>query len=88
MHQSQRAYLRAAEAKAMKNPVTTYAPITKSLLVMDKSLKEKMGKNLIYAMSLHGLSQYPGAGDEPWDRCHGVDLGLTYSTKDSAKTLR
>ena len=36
--------MRADEAKTMKKPVTTYTPITKSLLIMDKSLEEKMGK--------------------------------------------
>ena len=33
--------MHADEAKAMKKPVTTYAPIIKSLLIMDKSLEEK-----------------------------------------------
>ena len=37
-HKLSMSLMRADEAKAMKKPVTTYAPIAKSLLVMDKSL--------------------------------------------------
>ena len=36
--------MRADEAKAMKKSITTYAQTAKSLLVMDESLEENMGK--------------------------------------------
>jgi hypothetical protein len=74
--------MRADEAKAMKKPVTTYAPIAKSLLVMDKSLEEKMGKefDICYLlakenMAYSKISSNPRAGDASWGRsrpylCH------------------
>ena len=47
----------------MKMPVTAYAPITKSLLVMDKSLEEKMGKkfDICYVLAKENLAfrKYP-----------------------------
>ena len=36
--------LRVEQAKATNAPVTTYAPIAQSLLFMDRSLQERMGK--------------------------------------------
>ena len=43
--------------KAMNRPITTYAPIAKSLLVMDNSLQEKMGKKFdIYYLGKYGVS--------------------------------
>ena len=36
--------LRAEQAKATNAPITAYTLIAKSLLAMDKSLQEKMGK--------------------------------------------
>lgn len=38
--------IHADEAKAMKKPVTTYAPIAMNLLIMDKSLEEKNGEKV------------------------------------------
>ena len=55
--------LRADEAKAMKKPITTYAPIAKSLLVMDRSLEEKMGKkfDICYLLAKENMAfrKYP-----------------------------
>ena len=43
--------------KAMNRPITTYAPIAKSLLVMDNSLQEKMGKKFdICYVGKYGIS--------------------------------
>ena len=46
-HKLSMSLMRAGEAKAMKKPITTHAPIAKSLLVMDKLLEEKMGKKFV-----------------------------------------
>ena len=51
-HKLSMSLLRADEAKAMKELITTYAPIAKNILVMDRSLEEKMGKSLTYVTSL------------------------------------
>ena len=80
-HKLSMSLMRADEANAMKKPIITYAPIAKSLLVVDKSLEEKMGKKfdmLPPCQGEHGFSKIssnPRAGDAPWGRsgpnlCH------------------
>ena len=43
-HKLSMSLLSAEQAKAMNRPITSYAPIARSLLVMDKALEEEMGK--------------------------------------------
>jgi hypothetical protein len=81
--------MRANEAKAMKKPVTTYAPIATSLLVMDKSLEKKMGKkfDICYLLAKENMAfrKYPAIHE--LETRHGLDLGQTYAIKDSANAL-
>lgn len=73
----------------MKKPVTMYAPIAKSLLVIDKSLEEKMGNkfNICYVLAKENMAfqKYPAFHE--LEMRHGVDMGQTYATKDFAKTF-
>ena len=78
---------RAEQAKATNAPLTAYAPITKSLLAMDKSLQEKMSKkfDICYVLAKENMafSKYPAIHE--LEIRHGIDLGHSYATKDSAK---
>ena len=86
-HKLSMSLVSAERAKAMNRPTTTYAPIARSLLVMDKSLEEKMGKkfNIRYVLAKGNMAfcKYPAIHE--LETHHGVDLGQTYATKDSAK---
>ena len=61
----------------MNRPITTYAPIAKSLLVMDKSLQEKMGKkfDICYIIAKENMAfrKYPAIHE--LESRHGVELG-------------
>ena len=81
--------LRVEQAKATNRPVTVYAPIAQSLLSMDRSLQERMGKkfDICYMLAKENLPfrKYPAIHE--LESCHGVDLGQSYATKDSAKSF-
>ena len=53
----------ADQAKARNKPITSYAPIARSLLVMDKTLEEKMCKkfDICYVLAKENLAfrKYP-----------------------------
>lgn len=86
-HKSSMSLLRVEQAKATNAALTTYAPIAKSLLSMDKSLEERMGKkfDICYVLAKENLAfrKYPVLHE--LESRHGVDLGQSYATKDSAK---
>ena len=88
-HKSLMYLLRAEQAKASNTPLTVYAPITKSLLSMDKCLQEKMSKmfDICYVLAKENMSfrKYPAIHE--LEIRHGVDLGHSYATKDSAKSF-
>ena len=75
------------QAKATNAALTTYTPNAKSLLSMDKSLEERMGKkfDICYVLAKENLAfrKYPVIHE--LESHHGVDLGQSYATKDSAK---
>ena len=75
------------QAKATNCPVTAYAPIAQSLLSIDRSLRERMGKkfDICYMLAKENLPfrKYPAIHE--LESRHGVDLGQSYATKDSAK---
>ena len=81
--------LRVEQAKATNRPVTAYAPIAQSLLSMDRSLQERMGKkfDICYMLAKKNLlfRNYPAIHE--LESRHGVDLGQSYATKDSAKSF-
>ena len=86
-HKSSMSLLRVEQAKATNAALTTYAPIAKSLSSMDKSLEERMGNkfDICYVLAKENLAfrKYPVIHE--LESRHGVDLGQSYATKDSAK---
>ena len=88
-HKSSMSLLHAEQAKATNTPLTAYAPIARSLSLMDKSLQERMGKkfDICYVLEKENLSfrKYPAIHE--LESHNGVDLGQAYATKDSAKSF-
>ena len=88
-HKLSMSLLSVDQAKAMNHPVTAYAPIAQSLLSMDRSLRERMGKkfDICYMLAKENLPfrKYPAICE--LESRHGVDLGQSYATKDSAKSF-
>ena len=86
-HKSSMSLLRVEQAKATNAALTTYAPIAKSLLSMDKLLEERMGKkfDFCYVLAKENLAfrKYPVI--HKLESRHEVDLGQSYATKDSDK---
>lgn len=81
--------LRSEQAKATNTPITSYSPIVRSTLHMEKPLQEKMRKKFdtCYVLAKENLAfgKYPAI--HQLERRHGVDLGQSYTTKDSAKSF-
>ena len=81
--------LRTEQAKSSDTPLTEYAPIALSILSMDKSLQETIGKKFDICFTLAKVNlafcKYPAIHE--LEIRHGVDLGLSYATKDSAKSF-
>ena len=88
-HKLSMSLLRVEQAKATNAPVTMYAPIAQSLLSMGRSLQERMGKkfDICYMLAKENLPfrKYPVIHE--LESRHGVDLGQSYATKDSAKSF-
>lgn len=88
-HQLSMSLLRTEQAKAMNTPVASYAPIARSILTMEKPLKEKMCKkfDICYVLAKENLAfrKYPAIHE--LESRHDVDLGMSYTTKDSAKSF-
>ena len=79
--------LRVDQAKGKQLSITTYSTIARSLLKMDQTVKDQMKKkfDICYAMAKENIAfrKYPALHE--LEVRHGVDLGSTYKTKDSAK---
>ena len=75
------------QAKSACAPITTYSPIVRSLLTMDKSTLEKMERkfDICYLLAKEGMAfkKYPALYS--LEERHGVELGNAYKTKDSAR---
>ena len=88
-HKLSMSLLRVEQAKATNCPATAYVPIAQSLLSIDRSLQERMGKkfDICYMLAKENLPfcKYPAIHE--LESCHGGDLGQSYATKDSAKVL-
>ena len=86
-HQAAMRHLQIDHAKAAKQPVSTYAPIARSLLNLEASVKAKMKRkfDICYLMAKEGMAfeKFP-ALHELLSR-HGVSIGSTYATPQSAK---
>ena len=80
---------RVDKAKASQMSITSYSTIAQSILKMDRALKAKMTRKfeICYAMAKEKIAfrKYPTLHD--LEAHHGVDLGTSYKTKDSAKNF-
>lgn len=79
--------LRAAQAKARKEPVTSYAPIARALLMLDESEKGRLRRkfDLCYLTAKEGIAFKMYVALYELEARHDVDLGHAYKTALSAK---
>ena len=88
-HRASMTRVRAEAAKASNQPLTTYSPIAHSLLVMDKTVQERMKRkfDICYVLAKESLSfsKYPAIHE--LEERHGADLGFAYKTDVSAQTF-
>ena len=88
-HRAAMARERAAAAKTTNQPVTSYSPIARSLLVMDEAVQERMKWkfDICYVMAKERMSFRKYTALHELEERHGVDLGFAYKTDVSAKTF-
>ena len=81
--------VRAAAARAANVSITNYAPIARSISVMDEAVQARMKKkfDICYVIAKESLAfrKYPSLHE--LEERHGVDLGFSYKTCDSAKSF-
>ena len=79
----------ADAAKASNQPLTTYSPIARSLLVMDRAVQARRKRkfDICYVMAKESLSfrKYPVLHEI--EERHGIDLGFAYKTEVSDQTF-
>ena len=79
----------ADAASSSNQPVTSYSPIARSLLVMDEAVQWRMKMKLYicFVMAKESLCfrKYPAL--HALEQRHGVDLGFAYQTDVSAQTF-
>ena len=77
------------QAKAARVPIAERCLIAKSLLALEKPMQEKISKkfDICYVMARESIAfrKYPVLHE--LEERHGVDLGQSYKTKDSAKNF-
>ena len=80
-------HLRASQARARQEPITSYAPIARSLLVLEESERGRMRRkfDLCYLMAKEGIAFEKYAALYELEARHDVDLGHAYKTAPSAK---
>ena len=85
-HRAAMVRVRADAARASNQPVTSYCPIARSLLVMDEAVQRRMKKkfDICFVMAKESLG-YPAL--HALEERHGVDLGFAYKTDVSAQTF-
>ena len=81
--------VRADAAKASNQPLTTYSPIARSLLVMDSAVQARMKRkfDICYVMAKESLTFHKCPALHKLEEHHGVDLGFAYKTEVSAQTF-
>ena len=88
-HRAAMVRVRADAARASNQPLTSYSPIARSLLVMDEAVQGRMKKkfDICYVMAKEslGFRKYPAL--HQLEERHGVDLGFAYKTDVSAQTF-
>ena len=79
--------LREERAKAQNAPISSYAPIVRSLMVMIESEKERMKRKfeICYVLAREGLAFLKYPAFHVLAERQGVELGSSYKTADSAK---
>ena len=80
-------HLRSAQARANKEPGTSYAPIARSLLMLEESERGRMRRkfDLCYLMAKEGIAFEKYTALYELEARHEVDLGPAYKTAPSAK---
>ena len=88
-HKASMSHLHIAQAKARKEPVTSYAPIAHALLMLDESEKGTMRCkfDLCYLMAYEGIAFEKYVVLYELEACHDVDLSHAYKTAPSVKLL-
>ena len=88
-HKASTTYLKADQAKAKNEPVTSFSPVARCLMNMDAATKErkKCKFDICYVMAKEGMafSKYPALYD--LESRHDVDLGIAYKNDVSAKSF-
>ena len=86
-HKATTTRYRIEQSKSACVPITTYSPIARSLLTMDKFTLEKMERkfDMCYLLAKEGMAfkKYPALYS--LEERHGVELGNAYKNKDSAR---
>ena len=86
-HKAAMSYLRAAQAKASNQPITSYSPIARALTMLDESERKRMRQkfDVCYMMAKEGIAfeKFPALYD--LEVRHNVDLGCAYRSAPSAK---
>ena len=86
-HKAAMQRLRVNNAKASNQSIVTYAPIAKSLLNMEASVKAKMKYkfDICYLMAKESIAFEKFPALHELQSCHGISIGSTYITLQSAK---
>ena len=79
-HKAAMSHLRTAQAKASNEPVTSYAPIARSLLMLEESDRVRMRNkfNMCYLMAKEGIAYEKYTVLYELEAHHDVDLGAAY----------
>jgi len=81
--------LRTEQARLSNVPIVSYAPIVQSFAAMETSTREKLEKrfDVCYMLAKEDMAfrKYPAICH--LERKHGVELGESYQTKDSASAF-
>ena len=86
-HKAVMQHLCVDNVKAESQSIATYAPISKSLLSMEASVKSKMKRkfDIFYLMAKEGMAFEKFPALHELQSHHGVSIGSTYVTLQSAK---
>jgi hypothetical protein len=81
-------HLRSAQARANKEPGTSYAPIARSLLMLEESERGRMRRkfDLCYLMAKEGIAFEKYLVLYELEARHEVDLGPAYRTAPCLRT--
>ena len=86
-HKAAMSRLRTAQARASNEPVTSYAPIARSLLILNEPERGRMRRkfDVCYLMAKEGIAFEKYVALYELEARHDVDLGSAYKTAPSAK---